>query len=262
MYIKNWPNKSENLIHGDYHKYHGGYLHPHFLSWIDKSKVQTILEIGSRDAIDAIELSEYYEASVYAFECNPEGISLCQHNIGNNPNVKLVPLAAWKESTSLSFYPVVGPPGTFPNIGASSLFQSHPTCFDYQVQSEIKVQAVRLDEWMAENHIVADLVCIDAQGATIEVMQGLEKALTNIKYIIAEANIKRYYLKEHLHPEIISYFTSKGFFPIMQIIGGDDPAYTDVLFVRKDLLKVNIFPAIFNNDKGFLQNLEGKVSLA
>ena len=235
-YVENWPNKSTstNLIRDSIGQ--GDYLNEKFTSWIDKKTVRTVLEIGSRDAIDALDLSQYYKAHVFAFECNPEAIAICKHNIGNNPNITLVPLAAWKENTSLNFFPVI-PGGQVVCIGASSLFKFDPKgpVQDTQKQGDVIVKAVRLDTWIDEQKIEnVDLICIDAQGATLQVVQGLEKYLPKVKYIIAEAEYKRFYLEEALYPEIEAYLLSKGFFPVTKINHHD--LYADVLFVRKDLI--------------------------
>ena len=214
----------------------GDYLNPIFTTHIDPKTVSLVLEIGSRDCIDALDLSRFYQAHVYAFECNPQAIAICRHNIGSNPNITLVPFAAWNETTELTFYPTI-PGGELCVIGTSSLFKFDPSgpVKNSQLQGEVKVQAVRLDEWMnAENISKVDLVCIDAQGATLQVLQGLEKQLSNIKYIIAEAEYQRYYLEEALYPEIVNYLAQHGFVKVTEI--NHHGLYADVLFVNKSFL--------------------------
>ena len=52
-----------------------------FLDKIDKSKVHTIFELGSRDLIDAIKLDcNFNDSKVYAFECNVDCLQT-QYNI-------------------------------------------------------------------------------------------------------------------------------------------------------------------------------------
>jgi FkbM family methyltransferase len=235
-YSENWPDKDfpKNLIRDWVGQ--GDYLNPTFTSRIDKNQVRVILEIGSRDAIDALDLSAYYKAHVYAFECNPEAIEICKHNIGNNPNITLVSLAAWNQTTSLSFFPAIAGRQVV-SIGTSSLFKFDPMgpVQDLQKQREITVNAVRLDEWIEEQSIEnIDLICIDAQGATLQVVQGLEKYLPKVKYIIAEAEYQRYYLGEALYQEIEAYLHSQGFSAVTQI--NHQGLYADVLFVRMDQL--------------------------
>lgn len=235
-FIETWPDKSHSPVLIRDWIGQGDYLNPNFTRWIDKNEISTILEIGSRDAIDALDLSNYYQAHVYAFECNPQAISICKHNIGSNPNISLVPLAAWNQTTTLPFFPVI-PGGAVVCIGASSLFQFDPNgpVHNTQLQGKITVPAVRLDEWLDQEGIeTVDLLCIDAQGATLQIVQGLGDRLANIKYIIAEVEYVRYYLGEALHPEIDHYLRSHGFTPVAEV--NPYGSYADILFIRNDLL--------------------------
>lgn len=213
----------------------GDYLNPLFIKYIDPAAISLVLEIGSRDCIDALDLSRFYKAHVYAFECNPQAIEICRHNIGTNPNITLVPFAAWNETTQLTFYPTI-PGGELCVIGTSSLFKFDPQgpVRNSQLQGEVTVEAVRLDEWLASKEISkVDLVCIDAQGATLQVLQGLEGALPKIKYIIAEAEFQRFYLGEALYPEIVQYLSQHGFEMVTQI--NHHGLYADVLFINEGI---------------------------
>ena len=52
---------------------------------IDRKKIKIIFEVGSRDGLDAISLSnEYPMSQVYSFECNPLTINTCKTNIENS----------------------------------------------------------------------------------------------------------------------------------------------------------------------------------
>ena len=65
----------------------GSYLFSNFTQHIEPKDVQIIFEAGSRDLLDAIALKNHYKNStVYAFECNPEGIEMCRHNLKNETN--------------------------------------------------------------------------------------------------------------------------------------------------------------------------------
>ena len=48
---------------------------------IDKKKVKTIFELGSRDLIDAKKLINHYNTAMcYSFECNPDCLIECKKN--------------------------------------------------------------------------------------------------------------------------------------------------------------------------------------
>jgi FkbM family methyltransferase len=232
-YIENWNQMaSKDLIRDPYGQ--GGYLSPEFQQFIDKDSVHFVLEIGSRDAIDALDLSRHYKAPVCAFECNPQALDICYYNKGDNPNVTIVPLACWNETKLISFFPIVESNRNF-NLGASSLYKMDLAGPDVFKQGEIEVQATRLDEWLdGQGYDTPDLICIDAQGATLPILQGLGNKLSEVKYIIAESEFVRFYEGEALYPEIVAFMKENGFKEATKMA---NPYFGDVLFVRNDLLQ-------------------------
>jgi len=55
-----------------------------FLDKINSKEIKIILELGSRDLLDAIKLINYFEDSkVYAFECNNDCLIECNKNYVN-----------------------------------------------------------------------------------------------------------------------------------------------------------------------------------
>ncbi len=55
-----------------------------FIDKINNNEIKTIFELGSRDLIDAIKLSNYFEdATLYAFECNTDFLIECNKNLFN-----------------------------------------------------------------------------------------------------------------------------------------------------------------------------------
>jgi FkbM family methyltransferase len=210
-----------------------------FLKPIDKNQVRSIFEIGSRDALDAVTLSNYFECHVYAFECNPDAIQICRKTIGQNPNVTLVPLAVWDKNCEISFFQV--PEG---NIGASSCFQFNPDAKNYPdiveeglYQKEIKVQATRIDTFLKQNNIEnIDLICMDVQGAAYEVVKSLGSYLKTVKYIITELETHPIYKGEVLYKEFDRFMQKNGFVrksPRLKRNG----LFGDVLYVNSALLK-------------------------
>lgn len=208
----------------------GSYLGQHFLDKIPKDQIHSILEIGSRDAVDSIRLSEYYKKHVFCFECNPLVLDQCSQMIGSNKNITLVPMAAWNETTVIPFYPV--PVG---NVGASSCYKISSQGSHVGIkQDTVYVPAIRLDDWLATNGIdTIDLLCIDAQGATLPILEGFGDRIHDVKYIITEVIYKKIYEGDPLYPEIKQYLTAHGF-----TVFFENPAveWNDVLFIRNDLL--------------------------
>lgn len=214
----------------------GGYLDEFFTSIIRRNAdVKSVLEIGSRDAKDALRLSEYYKCHVYAFECNPHTLELCRNNMDQNKNVTLVPCAVWDKTGLIDFYPMVETPGIEYNPGASSCFPvSRSGHHKTYVQEKITVESTRLDDWFRSQGISqVDLLCIDAQGATMNILQGLGNDLAGVKYIITELEHKTIYEGEVLKDSVDAFLESKGF---RMYIGKMNRIFGDYLYVRKDII--------------------------
>jgi len=226
--LASYPEYQQHSNHGL--KGEGSYLT--FTDRIDKSKIKTIFEIGSRDAKDAIELSDLFHQHVFAFECNPTAIELCKANIGDNPNITLVPLGVWDTSGELSFFRVLDG-----NIGASSFFEFNPQARNYPdiveeglVQEEIKVSTVRLDEYLNENNIEnIDLLCMDVQGAAFEVLSSLGTQLAKVKYIIVELETHPIYSGEMLYEEVDRFLIQSGFERVSEALESGS-LFGDVLY--------------------------------
>lgn len=239
-----------NLSYSDYPKYipipsklsrdiksmntDGGYLRDMFVSNI-RTPVRSILELGSRDGIDALKLSEHYKCHVFAFECSPDAIGVCMKNIQKNPNVTLVPLAVWNKTGPISFFPMVETKGIFYNPGASSCFpvdrSGHHKTY---IQKEITVQATRLDDWLRSKKIESiDMLCIDVQGSAYQVLEGMGDLLEKVQYIIVELEHTVIYQGEVLFGEVENFLKSKGF---EFYIGSKNRHFGDYLFVKKELV--------------------------
>lgn len=213
----------------------GSYLDDLYTSNIPVHDVHSILEIGSRDGLDALKLSEYYKCHVFAFECNPEALTYCKNNIKNNLNVSLVPFAVWNKTKTISFYSMVETEGVFYNPGASSCFQvdkgGHHRTY---VQGEISVPAIRLDEWLEQQKISSiDMLCMDTQGSALQVFEGLGDYLKQVKYIIVELEHTKIYIGSAHFSEVEKFLEEKGF---SMYVGKINRFFGDYLFVRKDII--------------------------
>jgi FkbM family methyltransferase len=226
-----YKKHSHQKIKGD-----GSYLW--YMSKIKKKYIKTIFEIGSRDAKDAIELSDLCRCHVFAFECNPTAIEICRKNIGLNPNVTLVPAGVWDETGELAFYRVIDG-----NIGASSFFEFNPNARNYPdileeglVQEKIIVPTVRLDEFLQTQGIEnIDLLCMDVQGAAYQVLRSLGEQINKVKYIIVELETHPIYSGEILYQDVDRFLIDSGF------IRASDPLdptglFGDVLYIHRSVL--------------------------
>jgi hypothetical protein len=55
------------------------------------------------------------------------------------------------------------------------------------------------------------LLKLDVQGYELEVLKGGEKTLTNLDYILIEANLEQLYVNQPSFTQVNNYLNSKGF---------------------------------------------------
>jgi len=210
------------------------------LGYINPVSVKTILDVGSRDAMESITLKEFYPtARVYAFECNPPAIELCRKNIGKRAGIILIPNAVSDVNGTLEFF-AIDPDKTITphkdgNIGASSLFVANPEYpHEKYHQNKITVQSITLARW-AEQASVSDIdiLWIDLQGAELKAFRGMENLISKVKVIYTEVEFKELYLNQPLFGEVDAYLSEKGFILIRLYPCG---WFGNALYVRKDLV--------------------------
>ena len=89
----------------------------------DRSSVQTIFDVGSRDAKSAVDIKNFFPNSIaYSFECFPPCIEMCKKTIGDRKDIILVEKAVSDVNGFIDFY------GTEvdKNVGASSIYVVNP----------------------------------------------------------------------------------------------------------------------------------------
>lgn len=229
------------------------YLDYLFLEKIKKDSVKVIFELGSRDLLDAVKLSNYYNCKVYAFECNPDCLSVCNETLSQLPssvkeNIYLSTDAISLENGDITFFPF--DLTEYDNMGSSSMFKidfslrntSDPDFNRKNPQKTIILKGKRLDTFMNENNITnIDLLCIDLQGYELNALKSLGSYLQNVKYIITECSIKSTYVGGANFSELNEYLTNHNFqyicsnkfkesFPNLNLRGFTE---FDALFINK-----------------------------
>jgi FkbM family methyltransferase len=181
--------------------------------------IKIIVECGSRDCLDAIEMLNYYKPDkIYSFECNPESISVCENNIKEFSKIELIKKAVTNKNGVVPFYPTDMIKCVDKNIGASSLLKHKDINF---IQKEITVDGIRLDTFMNQYNVdKIDLLCMDLQGAEWLALDGLGwKKIKNVSYIILEA--EDYYYNGAVPFRIINHKLSKRGFTFLLRSGGN-----------------------------------------
>ena len=229
----------------------------YFFNNIDKEKVKTIFELGSRDLNDArILIKHFDDAMCYSFECNPECINLCKRNINNfkedeRKKIVLIEKAVSIVNDKLTFKAIDS--SIYKNIGCSSLLQldfsrRNDNDADYNrgnVQKDVEVDGIRLESYMENNDINSiDLICIDLQGYELEAIKSLGDKLKTVKYIITECSIDSTYINGANFVDLNKYLEEYGFkynnsnkfkgnFPNLNIKGFSE---FDALFINESAL--------------------------
>lgn len=196
-----------------------------FLANMDKSHIQTVFELGSRDLHDAVKLSAYFEtANVYAFECNADCLVECRKTLerlddaSTQSRVHLVDKAVSLENGEVTFYPF--DLQQYNNMGASSMLKidfskrtrDDPDYGRPNPQKETTVDGTRLDTFLESNSIGnIDLLCIDLQGYELNALKSLGRHLERVKYIITECSIENTYTGGATFTELADYLAEFGF---------------------------------------------------
>lgn len=158
----------------------GAYVNSKFTKDTPKD-AKIIFEVGARDGLDSIALSEYYRQSkVYSFECNPNTIQTCINNLKNRPRINFYSFGLGNKKTTQPFFPY-----TLNNTGASSFFKRIDFNSTQTVVPEVDIDTI--SNFCKSNNIDSiDILCMDTQGFELNILKGAEDFITKIKFIIME----------------------------------------------------------------------------
>lgn len=217
----------------------GNYLNTEFTKHINKKDVNIIFEAGSRDGLDAIKLRDYYtDSKIYAFECNPEGIKLCKHNLQDEKNIIFTEKGLAELNEQKTFYSFNSEQTTHHNHGVSSFFRHKEE--SWVPQTKITVECITIDSFCQQNNIQkVDMFCFDMQGGEYYALQGAQNILKTVKYIILE-NDAHCYQQTPDYSKLELFLQENNFVPIAR-------ANSDILFVNNSLLNKIITGNAFKN---------------
>ncbi len=184
-----------------------------------KNEPYTIFDVGSRDCLQSIEFYHCFpNAKIYAFECNPNTISLCKKNIEQyTDRITLIEGAVCDYDGEISFFPINQEKTITTwkdgNPGASSLFKSNGTyTVEQYVQDEITTNCHRLDTVMNKYSIQkVNIIWMDLQGAELLALKGLGMKLNDVQYIHTEVSHKPMYSGQVMYQDLNSYILSNDF---------------------------------------------------
>lgn len=156
-----------------------------------KTPTPVVYDVGSRDGDDGMELAHRIhfgnkskllkQATIVLFECNP---SQAEYIRQKYPTAIVHEIAAWNYRTLMNFKQFSGNKN---EVGSSSLREDwQPTLKNFKW---ISVQADRLDALIPPYQQI-DIMKIDVEGCTWEVLQGLGDRLRNVRVYHLETETK------------------------------------------------------------------------
>jgi FkbM family methyltransferase len=155
-----------------------------------------VVEVGANVG-EFTRMAAAIASRVYAFEPDPRCFACLQKNVSEMPNVNVFPIALSDVVSELVFY-------LASEDADSSLIPP-------KVYSEsISVPAMRLDKWMEEQGMdKIDFLKVEAEGAEMEVLQGLGESINQVRKISVDGGPERF--GEPTAPQVEQYLQMKGF---------------------------------------------------
>jgi FkbM family methyltransferase len=221
-------------------------------SWVlpylkNKRKLDFFIEVGSRDALDAIFLSRFLQVQGVAFECVPKNVRDCLNNvrISGESRLSIDERCLTDFSGEVTFNAIDS--DKHDNPGAGSLFEldfstRHEMDPDRNlgsIQRTISVKAVRFDE---TNYPTPHTVFMDVQGAELLVLKGFGSRISKVTNVVLETSLVSTYKTGATFWEIYDFLHASGFrYVISNRFGTDFPPVElpeifdgefDVLFSR------------------------------
>lgn len=191
---------------------------PELERFIAPAEIKLVAEIGSRDALDGLELSRQFSAEVLIFEPDPINAEICRANLTSQRRqmkVQFFELALTNMSGPVDFYSV--DPNLYSNRGSSGLREinfgsrppSDPDRNRNSVQTKIRVDGSRFDELGLP---APDLVAMDAEGAELQVLEGFGDQLRDVRAVVAESSFwNNFHGPDSTFPKLHRLLSSMGF---------------------------------------------------
>ena len=195
-------------------------------------KVSTLIEVGANLGQDSAYLSNKLRINpdrVYCFEPIEEYAKYIKVTYGFQVEVKAV-----SDSKKISDFFL--PDDPINNLGSASL-RFH------KVNSKItrKVDVIRLDEWMSYNSLDSiDLLKIDAEGNSFEVLSSLGNKIRTVKIIQLETEAVRIWDQEYVEKDVFN-FLEKNSFVLLDYNISSDGIQADSIWVREDLIERKVY---------------------
>jgi FkbM family methyltransferase len=201
--------------------------------------VETVLDVGGCFGDYSLRFAELWpEATVHAFEPNPESYGRLTQRVKDVPAIRPVNLGAWKETGPQTFH-------LNSWAGACSLKDRPRSGPAYHSPEAVhvdttEVNLIRLDEWAAREDVrEVDLLKLDIQGSELDALIGAEELLASVRCILTEVHFYPNYEGAPLLAEVWNHLRERGFslYQLYSSWGGDDGQLVqgDAIFVSDEV---------------------------
>jgi len=147
-----------------------------YISNIDTSSFNYILEIGSKDCQEALTFTKLFpNAHIVSFECNPKLLPQCRINSAKSDRITLIEKCVTDDPDNHLFYLPKNLDGT------ASICQPN---FLYDT---VDVDTIRMDQFLTDQTV--DLLWIDVQGAESQVLNSFGSKLNQVNTIYCEVDV-------------------------------------------------------------------------
>lgn len=196
----------------------------HIINKIDPKQILTVLDIGSMDAWESINLARMFnEANVYTFEPVKANYEVCEQHVSQQTSqvqsrIHLQRIALNDTTGPMTFWELddiaAAKRGKL-NRGIGSKYQlMNPDMWpwEHNAQRPVTVVGYRLDDWCKDANISrVDAIWMDAQGAELDILRGAGSVLDTVQFIITEAGLKPYYHGHTMKADMDQYLLERGF---------------------------------------------------
>tara|TARA_R110002020_G_scaffold211550_5_gene417760 strand:- start:2710 stop:3372 length:663 start_codon:yes stop_codon:yes gene_type:complete len=172
-------------------------------------EINNILEIGSHDGRDASYFQEVFNVNpnnVYIIEAHKEYSKAIAEQY---PDYNVYNFAAWNKEGEMTFNAALKS-----DDGRSSLLERDIYKKDFE---QYTIPTKTINNFLLELSLeTIDLVKLDVEGATYEVLQGFQDSLKKIKFLQLETELAEIWKKQITTEKIFKYLSQSGFSCVWQ----------------------------------------------
>lgn len=179
---------------------------------------RTILDIGSLDGADAIELSRIFpQANLHCFEPDPLNYAILKRNTSRHKRIRTYQLALSDSRGTASFHASGDETDAYHKRASGSLLAPLSTATDWwpdlRFDRVFEVETTTVHDWALENEVTSiDLIWMDVQGAEYGVLSGMKNLLKHTQCIVLEIWMQPAYAGAATLSQIQSFLEGEGFY--------------------------------------------------